>query len=116
MTLSNFIMDNKAYTQLVDACLARVADWLEPFDPDQLDYTSSDGVITFVFADKTRFVLNRQSATHQVWFAAGARAWHYNWDATRRAWVDDRDGHELFANLVKTVGLKLGRPLPPLEP
>ena len=109
-------MDAKEYIQLVDACLASVADWLEPFDPDQLDYQSSDGVITLVFADKTRFVLNRQSAAHQVWFAAGARAWHYNWDAARRAWVDDRDAHELYANLVRTVSDKLGKPLPPIQP
>jgi CyaY protein len=109
-------MDAKEYTQLVDECLERVADWLEPFDPDELDYQTSDGVITFVFADKTRFVLNRQSAVHQVWYAAGARAWHYNWDVARRAWVDDRDGHALYENVVKTVGAKLGRQLPAIQP
>ena|SRR5688572_27777312 len=109
-------MDNKEYTRLVDACFARVADWLEPFDPDELDYQSSDGVITFVFADRTRFVLNRQSAVSQVWFAAGARAWHYNWDATRKAWVDDRDGHELYTNLARTVAAKLARAVPAIQP
>jgi len=109
-------MEAKEYTQLVDACLERVADWLEPFDPDQLDYQTSDGVITLVFGDKTRFVLNRQSAVHQVWFAAGARAWHYNWDAARRAWVDDRDGHELYANVARVVSEKLGRKLAAIQP
>jgi CyaY protein len=96
--------------------LKQVADWLEPFDPDELDYLTSAGVITVVFADKTRFVLNRQSAANQIWYAAGARAWHYNWDGARRAWVDDRDGHALHENVVKTVGTKLGKPLPPLQP
>jgi CyaY protein len=108
-------MENKEYTQLVDACLERVADWLEPFDPDQLDYQTSDGVITFVFQDKTRFVLNRQTAAHQVWFAAGARAWHYNWDSARNTWVDDRDGHDLYANVAKTVSTKLGRAVAPIQ-
>ena len=106
-------MDNKEYIQNVDACLARIAQWLEPFDPDQLDYSTSDGVITLAFADKTRFVLNRQTAAHQMWFAAGARAWHYNWDGAKRVWVDDRDGHELFTNVAKTVSAKLGRAVPP---
>lgn len=108
-------MEAKEYTQRVDACLARVANWLEPFDPDQLDYQTSDGVITLAFADKTRFVLNRQSAVNQIWYAAGARAWHYNWDEVKESWVDDRDGHELYANLAGTVGAKLGRAVPAFE-
>jgi CyaY protein len=109
-------MDDKEYHALVDACLASVADWLEPFDPDQLDYLTSDGVISFVFADKTRYVLNRQGAVKQMWYAAGARAWHYNWDAQRKAWVDDRDAHTLLSNLAETVGKKLGRAVPAIQP
>lgn len=109
-------MDTQQYHKLVDACLASVADWLEPFDPDELDYQTSDGVITLVFVDKTRYVLNRQGAVNQMWYAAGARAWHYNWDETRAAWIDDRDGHDLLANLVSTVSRKLGRPVPPIAP
>jgi CyaY protein len=105
-------MDTQHYMKEVGACLRRVADWLEPFDPDQLDYQESDGVITLLFADKTRYVLNRQSAAHQMWYAAGARAWHYDFDAARGTWVDDRDGHELYANLASTVGAKLGRAVP----
>ncbi len=109
-------MDDNEYTKLVDACLKRVADWLEPFDPDELDYQTADGVITLVFEDKTRFVLNRQSAVHQVWYAAGARAWHYKWDPTGRRWIDDRDGHDLYGNLAKTVGLKLKRSVAAIAP
>ena len=109
-------MDSKEYTQRVDACLAAVAKWLEPFDPDELDYQTSDGVITLAFADKTRFVLNRQSAVNQVWYAAGARAWHYNWDSARQTWIDDRDGHDLYVNVAKTVGAKLARAVPAIKP
>ena len=28
-----------------------------------------------------RYVLNRQTATNQMWFAAGASAWHFAFDA-----------------------------------
>jgi hypothetical protein len=48
-----------------------------------------------------------------MWFAAGARAWHYGWDAGRCSWCDDRDGHELFARLGDVVGQKLGVRLAP---
>ena len=73
-------MNAQAYQRLADECLAAVAEWLEDFDPDEVDYGTSDGVVTLEFPDGVRFVLNRQAAASQMWFAAGARAWHYNWD------------------------------------
>ena len=102
-------MDSQEYGRLADQCLERVATWLEDFDPDELDFATSDGVITLEFADGQRYVLNRQAAASQMWLAAGARAWHYNWEASDGSWRDDRDQHELFANLAEVVSAKLGR-------
>ena len=106
-------LDDARFRALSDACLAAHADWLASFDPDELDFRSADGVLTLEFGDGTRFVLNRQSATRQMWYAAGARAWHYDWDLARRTWHDDRDGHELAGNVARTVAEKLGRPIEP---
>ena len=102
-------MDPQQFTRLSDACLAQVAAWLEPFDPDELDYKTSDGVVTLEFADGTRYVLNRQAAASQMWFAAGARAWHYDWSDEQQAWLDDRDQHRLLDNIAAVVTKKLGR-------
>ena len=102
-------MNAQAYQRLADECLAAVAEWLEDFDPDEVDYGTSDGVVTLEFPDGVRFVLNRQAAASQMWFAAGARAWHYNWDEAGRAWVDDRDGHRLLDRVAEVVSEKLGR-------
>jgi CyaY protein len=104
-------MDEQEYLQAADACLERAARWLG--DLEDLDVTAGDGLVTVEFEDGTRFVLNRQSAARQMWFAAGARAWHYGWDVARASWRDDRDGHELFARLGEVVAEKLGAPLPP---
>jgi Frataxin-like domain len=53
-----------------------------------------------------------------MWLAAGARAFHYNWDATRDSWLDDRDsqlddnvGHELFTRLAESISEQLGHPV-----
>lgn len=70
--------------------------------------------MTLEFKDRARFVLNRQTATNQMWFAAGARAWHYDWNAERRAWLDEKDGHELLARVAEVVSAKVGRALPPI--
>ena len=102
-------MEEKDYLLLADRCLERVATWLEDFDPDEVDYATPDGVVTIEFADGVRFVLNRQAGAHQMWYAAGARAWHYDWDADGERWVDDRDGHDLYENVARTLSEKLGR-------
>jgi CyaY protein len=104
-------MERGAFQQLADRCLEEVARALEAFDPDELDFRLADGVLTLEFGDGTRFVLNRQTAADQMWLAAGARAWHYGWDAGRERWVDDRDGHELRTRLAEVVGDQLGRPV-----
>jgi frataxin-like iron-binding protein CyaY len=44
-----------------------------------------------------------------MWFAAGARAWHYDWKDER--WADDRDGHRLEDNIGRQISDKLGRPV-----
>jgi iron donor protein CyaY len=100
-------MDDKEYVQLADQCLDRVARWLEAFDPDEVDYATADGVLKLEFGDGQVFVLNRQAGAHQMWFAAGARAWHYDWNGS--AWIDDRDGHDLYENVAQQVSDKLGR-------
>ena len=104
-------MDPKEYLTRAEACLSRVAKWLEEFDPDEVDYSSGDGALTVEFPDGGRFVLSRQTATSQVWLAAGAHGWHFNWDAAAERWVDDKDGHDLYARLAESMSEKLGRPV-----
>ncbi|MCA9001202.1 MAG: iron donor protein CyaY [Planctomycetes bacterium] len=102
-------MDRSEFVSLADDCLDRVADWLEDFDPDEVDFETTDGVVTIEFPDRTRYILNRQAAANQMWFAAGARAWHFDWNGS--AWCDDRDGYPLLQRIEEVLGEKLKRPL-----
>jgi CyaY protein len=104
-------MDEQEYRRRADACLERVARWLDGIE--ELDVDTGDGLVTIGFEDGTRFVLNRQAAASQVWLAAGDRAWHYRWDPARAAWLDDRDGHDLLDRLREVVGDRLGVALRP---
>jgi len=100
-------MDQQEYLRLADGCLEDVINWLEDFDPDEVDFTSSDGVLKLEFPDGTTYVLNRQSAVEQMWLAAGARAWHYDWSGSQ--WLSDKDKHELLGQLASSVSEKIGR-------
>ena len=102
-------MDRQEFQLRADACLERVEQWLEGFDPDELDFTSADGVVKLEFATGATFVLNRQTAAHQMWFAAGASAWHYEWSEGEQAWRCDKDGHDLLTRIAEVAGERLGR-------
>lgn len=102
-------MDRSRFLALADEALRRVEDWLEDFDPDEVDFTSSDGVVKIQFPGGATYVLNRQTAADQMWYAADVRAWHYVWNEETGEWRCDKDDHELFGRIFESVESKLGR-------
>ena len=104
-------MDDNEFRERSDAALGKVAKWLEDFDPDEVDYTTADGVVTIEFSGGAKFILSRQSQMKQLWLAAGAHAFHYNWNDARSSWLDDKDGHELNSRLAEVVSEQLGHPV-----
>jgi CyaY protein len=107
-------MDRQEFLRIADACLARAADRLEAFDPDEVDFSTGDGVVSIEFPDGARYILNRQTAADQMWFAAGVRAWHYVYDPATGTWHGDKDQHELLARIASVVADQLGRPVAPI--
>ena len=102
-------MDDREFVAKSDACLARVAKWLEDFDPDEADYATADGSVTIEFPDGAKFILSRQSATRQMWLAAGSHGYHYNYDVANDTWLDDKDAHQLYPRLAEAVSAQIGR-------
>ena len=104
-------MDDNEFRERSDACLGKVAKWLEDFDPDEVDFNTADGVVTIEFAAGAKFILSRQAQMKQMWLAAGSRAYHYNWDTGKSSWLDDKDRHELFARLAEAISEQTGHPV-----
>ncbi len=103
-------MDQAEFAKRADECLGRIARWLETLDPDEVDYATGDGAVTIEFPDGGKFIVSRQSATGQIWLAAGASGRHYDWNAST-GWRDDKDGHDLFARLAEVISEKIGHPV-----
>lgn len=104
-------MDEKEFAARVDACLGMVALALEKLDPDEVDYSTADGSVTLEFPDGSKFILSRQAATRQLWLAAAAHGYHFNYDAAKDNWIDDKDGHELLSRLAELVAEQIGHPV-----
>jgi CyaY protein len=97
------------FGQRADAYMAGILAALDELDPDELDCQLAMGVLTMEFADGTKSIMNRQVAAHQIWLAAGANAWHFDFDATQEDWVDTKGRGKLREILRQLLNERLGR-------
>jgi iron donor protein CyaY len=98
------IIDEKTYRHLLDETFARVDRAFEAVDPDLAEVALSQGTLTITFFEKQRLMLTPQPSPRQLWAAFRDRAWHFDWDQARAAWLDDRgQGIELFSLIERTT-------------
>lgn len=102
-------MTETEYTQLTDALMKRLEHGLDAFD-DEIDYElAAGGVLELEFEDGSKMVVNRQSATQEIWVAAKSGGFHYR--HADGQWVDTRSGEELFAALGRLCSMQAGVPI-----
>ena len=65
-------------------------------DPDLAECSISQGALTIAFPPNLRCIVSPQPPVRQMWLAFRDRAWHFDWDATRAVWVDDKGRGELY--------------------
>ena len=94
-------IDEKLYRTLLDETYARIDRAFEEVDPDLAEVSISQGTLTIVFREKLRLMLTPQPSPRQLWVAFRDRAWHFDWDEARRAWMDDRGQGIELAKLIQ---------------
>jgi CyaY protein len=100
-------MTESEYTRLADETLGRIEHALEASD-DDLDFElAPGGILEVEFENGSKIIINKQSATQEMWVAAKSGGYHYRWDGA--AWRDSRSGEELFAALSAFVSAQAGR-------
>ncbi len=62
---------------------------------DGVDYENAGGVLTVEFDNGTTMVFSRQPPTRQLWLAARAGGFHFEYDADAGDWRGTRDGQLL---------------------
>jgi CyaY protein len=101
MTETEFLAAAEATLQAIELALEATA--------IDVDCERSGNVLTLVFEDGARAVINTQAPMRQIWVAARSGAHHY---APREgAWVDTRDGTELFDALSRIVSALSRQPV-----
>jgi CyaY protein len=101
-------MDESRYQKLADVALRAIEDLLKDVDAEEVDLDRAGDVLTLTFATGKKAVINTQRPTRQIWLAANARAWHFDYHepagTTAGRWLDDKgQGLELVAQIAAVV-------------
>jgi CyaY protein len=100
-------MTESEYTHLADTALNKIEHALEAIE-DGVDFErAAGGILEVEFDNGSKIIINKQSATQEIWVAARSGGYHYRWDGA--AWSDTRTGEELFAALSGFASAQAGQ-------
>lgn len=103
-------MDESTFDRVGRDELSYIEERLADVDPDDVETSSSDGVLTLTLRDGVRVVINTHRAARQIWMAAVASAWHFDPPAAadpERGWLT-ADGQELRSTLRSVIRQRIG--------
>ena len=103
------MMEEKQYRQLVAETYKLIERAFDDVDPDTVELSRAGDVVTLLFPDGMRCILSPQPPLRQIWVAARANAYHFNYDEAAGAWVDEQGrGLELKSYLKGLVKDEVG--------
>lgn len=91
-------MTESEFNQRIENCFDALESRLDEIDED-LDYETTGGVLTVEFSNRTVLVFSRQPPVRQLWLAARAGGFHFDYDEEAQDWRNTRDG-QLFRPFV----------------
>lgn len=100
-------MDEASFDKAARDELRAIEDAFADIDPDDVEVSTSDGVLRLDLRDGTKIVINSHRAARQIWMAAIASAWHFD-PTPDGTWVAPKSGEELRATLARLVKERIG--------
>jgi len=100
-------MDDASFDEVARDELHELEGAFSEIDPDDVEVSTSDGVLRLDLRDGTRIVINSHRAARQIWMAAVSSAWHFD-PAGDGTWRASRTGEELRPTLARVVHERIG--------
>jgi CyaY protein len=106
-TTSKKIMTKDTNRQAFSNTLEQLEELLDEVDAD-IDYDTVSDILTIEFEDRSKIIINYQSANGQLWLAARSGGFHYDYDSEKNSWINDRNGTDFFAQLTQLATEQAG--------
>ena len=103
-------MNESDFDRLADETIMAIEEAIDESEAD-IDYDSSGGILTLEFANGSQIIVNKQAPLTQIWVAARAGGFHFDYDADDDCWRLQGSGEELFACLGRYCSQQAGEPV-----
>ncbi len=100
-------MDEASFDSAARDELRGIEDAFADIDPDEVEVSTSDGVLRLDLRDGTRIVINSHRAARQIWMAAVASAWHFD-PVEGGSWRTPKTGEELRPTITRVLHERIG--------
>ncbi len=97
-------MNEQEFQVEVDRLFLKIEHWLEQYD-EELDFESSESILTLILPDGSQMILSRQATLREVWLASPLGAFHFQF--SNNAWRT-RQSESLLVVLADVVKRKAG--------
>jgi CyaY protein len=104
-------MDDAGFDRVARDELQELESAFSDIDPDDVEVSTSEGVLRLDLRDGTRIVINSHRAARQIWMAAVASAWHFD-PTDGGAWRAPKTGEELRPTLARLLRERIGLTVP----
>jgi CyaY protein len=100
-------MDDASFDSAARDELHQLENAFSEIDPDDVEVSTSDGVLRLDLRDGTRIVINAHRAARQIWMAAVASAWHFD-PSGDGGWRAAKTGEALRPTLARLLRERIG--------
>jgi len=102
-------MNESEFHALADRMLEAIQDAIDDSGAD-IDYEQAGGVLTLEFENGSKIIFSKQPPMMQLWMAAQAGGFHFDYHADRQRWLCDSGDHEeLYAMLSRLASQQGGQ-------
>lgn len=99
-------MNDAEYDDRIDAIFLHLEEALDECEVD-IDYESAGGILTFIFPDGSKIILNKQPPLQQLWVATKFNGHHFNLEGEQ--WIDERTGAEFWQFIDEATSKQAGK-------
>lgn len=103
-------MNDSQYNLIADEILIALEEAIDESGVD-IDYESAGGILTLIFLDKSKIIINKQAPLQQVWVATRENGHHFAFDDDKKEWNDVRGAGEFWQFMSKAVSAQAGTPV-----
>lgn len=101
-------MQDSEYHQMVEDIFIQLEEALDECEVD-IDYESAGGILTLIFPNGSKIILNKQPPLHQIWVATKFNGHHFNYQ--QEQWIDERTDAEFWQFMDDAASKQAGQPI-----